>query len=78
MWYRLKLTVDIKGTTAVVKGKIWERGQTEPAEWTLSVDDPRPNYEGSPSLYGFVQGASADTPGTEIMYDNLRITSNKK
>ena len=63
----------------MVKGKVWERELPEPAAWTLHASaDPRPNFEGSPALYGFVLGATDTLPGTDIFYDNLRITSNKK
>ena len=29
VWYRLKLTVEVKGDTAIAKGKCWQRGQPE-------------------------------------------------
>ena len=36
-----------------------------------------PVKEGSALLYGYVTGNFNDVPGTEIYYDNLRITPNK-
>jgi outer membrane protein assembly factor BamB len=77
-WYRLKLTVEQKGKQAVVRGKVWPRDQQEPAQWTLSVTDPRPNTEGSPGLYGYVTGIPEEGAGTEIWYDNVRIVPNGK
>ena len=47
-WYRLKLTVEQKGESAVVRGKVWPRNDAEPAAWNLEVTDPKPNREGTP------------------------------
>ncbi|MFO0865376.1 MAG: PQQ-binding-like beta-propeller repeat protein [Gemmataceae bacterium] len=77
-WYRLKLAVDSNGKTSTAKGKIWKRGEQEPSDWTISVDDPRPNNEGAPALYGYVTGIPEGGAGTEIYYDNVKITTNKK
>lgn len=77
-WYRLKLTVDVKGDTAVVRGKAWPRGEKEPEAWTVQVTDPRPNRNGSPTLYGYVLNNLNNTPGTDVYYDNVRITPNPK
>ncbi len=38
VWYRLKLTVEVTSDIAIVKGKCWKRGDTEPAEWTIQVE----------------------------------------
>ena len=54
VWYRLKLTVEIRGDTADVRGKVWERGQKEPEAWTIGLIDPRANTEGAPALFGDV------------------------
>ena len=77
-WYRLKLAVESNGKTSTAKGKIWKRGEQEPPQWTISVDDPRPNNEGAPALYGYVTGIEEGGVGTEIYYDNVRITPVKK
>jgi hypothetical protein len=76
-WYRLKLTTEIAGGKGVIKGKAWPRDQKEPADWTIEVTDSYPITEGSATLYGYVTGNFEDKPGTEIYYDNLRITPNK-
>lgn len=79
VWYRMKLTVDVKGPeSAVVKGKVWRRDQKEPDAWTITVEDPRPNTEGAPCLYGYVTGIVEPEAGNDIYYDNLVITPNKK
>ena len=77
-WYRLKLSVDVQGEKAIIKGKCWQRDQAEPKAWALQVSDSRPNREGSPALYGYVLGIVDAEPGTDIFYDNVRIVPNKK
>jgi hypothetical protein len=78
VWYRMKFTVDVQGDKGIVRGKVWPRGESEPGKWTVEAEDPRPNKEGSPSLYGWAIGATnATNPGTEIYYDNVKITPNK-
>ncbi len=77
VWYRIKLTTQIADGKGVIKGKAWPRDQKEPAEWTIETIDSYPVTEGSAALYGYVRGNSGDVPGTEIYYDNVRITPNK-
>ena len=68
VWYTMKMTVDIVDDTAHVKGKVWTKGDPEPDEWTIIVEDPLPNREGSPGIYGY-------SPA-EIYYDNLKVWRN--
>ncbi len=78
VWYRMKLTVEVKDDKAVARGKVWPRDQPEPKEWTVEVEDATPNREGAPALYGnatAIQGPQS--PGTEIFYTNVKITANK-
>lgn len=75
-WYTLKLTVEVKGDRALVRGKAWPRGSPEPEAWTVEAEDPCPNREGSPALYGYATGFVGDQPGAEIYYDNLSVTPN--
>jgi hypothetical protein len=78
-WYTLKLSVEPRGKKALVRGKIWERGESEPDGWTVEIEDPVPNEEGSPGLYGNAVGVeSEEDPGTPIYYDNVSVTPNKK
>jgi len=76
-WYRLKLTVEADGSKGVIKGKAWQRDQSEPAEW-ITLHDSRPNTEGAPALYGNVTGIAEGGVGTDVYFDNVRVTPNKK
>lgn len=69
-WYTMKLRVEPRSDTALVQGKLWERGQPEPEAWTVEMVDPTPNFTGSPGFYGNAQEA-------EIFLDNLSVTANK-
>jgi hypothetical protein len=66
VWYTMKMRVDYSGGKAIVKGKVWQAGTEEPAEWTISAEDPHPIPDGSPGLYGH---STAD-----IYFDNIKIT----
>jgi outer membrane protein assembly factor BamB len=78
-WYHLKLTATVQGGKGIIKGKCWERGKPEPADWTIELHDAYPNPEGAPALYGYVQGIPEEGgSGTDVYYDNVRITPNKK
>jgi outer membrane protein assembly factor BamB len=70
VWYRMKMTVTPQGDKALIRGKIWPRNEAEPEAWSIEVEDPSPNLEGAPGLYGF-------TNRTEIFFDNVKITENK-
>lgn len=78
-WYTLKLSVEVEGDKAHLRGKFWQRGQDEPKEWTVEFDDPVPNREGSPGLYANAVGVESDQdPGTPIYFDNVSVTPNPK
>jgi outer membrane protein assembly factor BamB len=68
-WYTLKLSVVPEKNKAAVRGKIWPRGQKEPADWTVEMVDARPNLHGTPGVYGF-------SPDAEVYLDNLQVTPN--
>jgi len=65
VWYTMKMMVEVIEDKAVIRGKVWRTGQPEPAEWTITTEDPLPNREGSPGIYGY--------SATEIYYDNLKV-----
>ena len=69
VWYRLKLRAEVQGKTAVLKAKVWERGQPEPPAWLLEAKDESPNLTGSPGLFGNATNA-------EIFLDNLEVVPN--
>jgi len=75
-WYRMKLRVEVAGREARLFGKVWLRDDAEPADWTINFTDPYPNREGSPGLYGYSNGTTPKSDGTEIFYDNLKVTKN--
>jgi outer membrane protein assembly factor BamB len=68
-WYTLKLTVREESGKAVAQGKVWEKGQPEPKDWTITLEDPTPNTHGAPGLWGF-------SDGLEIYYDNVVVSPN--
>jgi outer membrane protein assembly factor BamB len=78
VWYRLKLTVDLGNGKAVVRGKAWPRDEQEPAAWTVEFEDPIPNREGSPGLYGYATGILENEDGAAMYYANVRVTPNAK
>lgn len=65
VWYRMELRVDIENGEAVVRGKVWKRGDPKPDAWTIEAVDPYPNLEGSAGIYGFSYA--------DIYYDNITI-----
>jgi outer membrane protein assembly factor BamB len=69
-WYHLKLEVSKSADGAVVaRGKVWPRGEAEPAEWMVERRDTHPNLEGSPGIY-------ADAQPVEVFFDNLEVRAN--
>lgn len=76
VWYQAKLSVDLQGDNALVRGKVWPRDEAEPEVWTIEVVDPCPNDEGSPGLYAYSKGTTAVKPGATVFFDNYRVTRN--
>lgn len=70
VWYTMKMRAENKDGKAVLSGKIWPRGETEPEEWTIVAEDIAPNKIGSPGLFG-------NTKDGEFFYDNLTVTRNQ-
>jgi hypothetical protein len=68
-WYRMKLRVDSTADRATVRGKVWKKDETEPAGWTITLEDPLPVLAGSPGIYG---DSSAD-----LYYDNITVRMNE-
>ena len=69
-WYTLKLRAENSAGKAILRAKIWKRGEKEPADWTLELVDPQPNTVGSPGMYG-------DSTNAEIFIDNILVTPNE-
>lgn len=76
VWYHAKLRVERQGDKALVRGKVWPRNQTEPAEWTIEIVDPCPNLSGSPGLYAYTKGATDKRSGSPTFYDNYQVHAN--
>ena len=76
VWYTMKLEVQaLDGDKVRARGKVWPKGQPEPAAWTIERVDPIGSHKGSPGLY-------ADAPsrvggGSELYYDNIKVYKNK-
>jgi outer membrane protein assembly factor BamB len=68
-WYRAKLRVDVEGDRGTARGKVWKKGEPEPEEWTITLEDPIVVKEGAPGIYG-------DSP-TDIYYDNVTVKVNE-
>ena len=75
-WYTIKLEVQsLDGSKVRARGKVWPKGQPEPAAWSIERIDPIGSHKGAPGLY-------ADAPsrvggGSELYYDNIRVYKNK-
>jgi outer membrane protein assembly factor BamB len=69
-WYRLKIEVQNMPDGKVrARGKVWPRGETEPAEWTLEKMDAMGNKEGSAGFFADAQFGA--------FFDNVKVTPNK-
>ena len=76
VWYHFKLRVDLKDGKATVSGKVWPRDDKEPAEWTISYEDPCPNTEGSPGIFVYSNGTTDKSDGAGVFIDNFKVTAN--
>ncbi len=65
VWYTMKMMVETTESKAIIRGKVWRRGEPEPEAWTITAEDPLPNHTGSPGIYGY-------SPAN-IYYDNLKV-----
>ncbi len=70
VWYTLKLQASLEDGVAILKGKVWPRGEAEPSQWNVTATDDAANEEGSPGLFGNATNA-------EIYIDNVAVTSNE-
>jgi outer membrane protein assembly factor BamB len=69
-WYTMKLRVEPGDGQVKVLGKLWPRGEDEPAEWTVEMVDKSPNLHGSPGLFGKTETA-------ELFVDNIKVFPNE-
>jgi outer membrane protein assembly factor BamB len=68
-WYTMKFRAEAKGDKAILKGKVWKRGEPEPQAWTIEATDEAPNLVGAPGIFGNAQTS-------EIFVDNISVTPN--
>jgi outer membrane protein assembly factor BamB len=68
-WYTLKFRAAAEDGKAVLKGKVWKRGESEPEAWTIEAVDEVPNVVGSPGLFGNAQVS-------ELYIDNVSVSEN--
>lgn len=68
-WYTMKLRASVEDGAAVLRGKVWLKGEPEPKEWTITAVDKSPNVTGSPGLFGNANEA-------EMYYDNITVEAN--
>jgi hypothetical protein len=68
-WYTIKFQAATDDGKAVLKGKVWPRGEKEPKAWTIEAVDEVGNQNGSPGLFG-------NANDSEILIDNVTVTPN--
>jgi hypothetical protein len=68
-WYTMKFRGENSGGQAVLRGKVWPRGETEPGEWSIEAADATPNTVGSPGMFGNASDA-------EFYIDNVKVYAN--
>ena len=77
-WYVMKLEVQtLDGGKVRARGKVWPKGEAEPAAWTIERVDPIGSIKGSPGIYADAMNSS-ETGGSEMYYDNIKVYPNKK
>jgi hypothetical protein len=68
-WYTMKFQVATEDGKTRLRGKVWPKGEQEPAEWMVTTEDLSPNLQGSPGLWGNATDA-------EIFLDNIEVKPN--
>jgi outer membrane protein assembly factor BamB len=75
-WYTMKLEIQNMGGGKVrARGKVWPKGESEPAAWTVERIDPIGSVKGAAGLYA--DAPSHANGGSELYYDNIRVFANK-
>jgi outer membrane protein assembly factor BamB len=65
-WYVMKLEARTSGQSAVLRGKVWPRGEPEPEAWTIQATHAAGNLQGSPGFFG-------NSKDSEIYIDNVSV-----
>jgi len=69
-WYTMKLEARTKDGAAVLRGKVWPRGEPEPEAWTIEGVHEAGNLQGSPGFFG-------NSKDSEIYIDNVSVEAVK-
>ena len=69
-WYTMKFQSENRDGKAILRGKVWLRGDDEPKDWQIEAADETPNITGSPGLFG-------NSTDAEFFIDNVQVTANK-
>ena len=73
-WYTMKLQVQQSSGKAIARGKVWPKGESEPRQWTIELEDEMPNRCGNPGLFGHSLVGAAKSL---IYFDNILVTANE-
>ena len=65
-WYTMVFEARRDGASAVLRGKVWPKGETEPREWTIEAVHAAGNLQGSPGFFG-------NSKDSEIYIDNVSV-----
>ncbi len=65
-WYTMKFEARTRGADAVLRGKVWPRGEPEPEGWTIEAVHEAGNLQGSPGFFG-------NAKDSEIFIDNVSV-----
>jgi outer membrane protein assembly factor BamB len=68
-WYVLKFKSETAEGKAILRGKVWKKGEAEPEAWTIEGEDLTPNLIGSPGLFG-------NSTDAEFFVDNVTVMPN--
>ncbi len=69
-WYTMKFEARTKDGDAVLRGKVWPRGEPEPKAWTFEAVHENGNLQGSPGFFG-------NSKDSEIYIDNVTVEAVK-
>jgi hypothetical protein len=76
-WYVMKLEVRTLDQGQVrARGKVWPKGEPEPAAWLIERIDPIGSVKGSAGIYADAMN-SQEGGGSEMYYDNIKVYRNK-
>jgi hypothetical protein len=73
VWYRLKTRVEtVDGGAAMIRAKVWKRGDPEPGDWTIEAKHELGHASGVPGIYGM-----SPQPAFRVYVDNFEVVPNQ-